>query len=103
MKKLDLFKSLSDPTRRKIINLLIISGGLSINSISDNFEMSRQAVSKHLTILEKTGLMEVSKHGRERLCQINLDKLHEMNTWISKYEKFWTGKLDDLERFLEDD
>jgi DNA-binding transcriptional ArsR family regulator len=96
----DVFQAISDPTRREIIDLLN-GKTMNLNSIAENFETSRPAISKHIRILSECGLIVIKKNGRERYCEARLEKLKEVNTWTEKYSRFWDGKIADLKNFLE--
>ncbi|MCE3294886.1 MAG: transcriptional regulator, ArsR family [Crocinitomicaceae bacterium] len=96
----DVFQAISDPTRREIINL-VSAKPLNLNSIADNFTISRPAISQHIKILSECGLILVVQKGRERYCEAKLDKLKEVSDWIEKYTVFWNNKLDALGQFLE--
>ena len=95
----DVFQAIADPTRRVIIGM-IAEGPVNVNTIADKFDMTRQAVSLHLKILNECGLLNFTQQGRERICEARLDKLSEVNEWVEKYKKFWTGKLNALDNFL---
>lgn len=97
----DVFQAIADPTRREIINLIAFKA-LNLNSIAENFEMSRSAVSQHIKILTECGLVAIKKDGRERFCEVRFQKLHEVSDWIEKYRIFWTNKLDALEVHLSE-
>ena len=97
----DVFQAIADPHRREIINLLA-SKRLTLNGVAENFSISRPAVSKHIKILSECGLVEISQQGRERYCQIKLEKLGEVSSWIEQYRKFWEEKFDALEKYLEE-
>ena len=97
-----IFKSIADPTRREIFNLLIVaSTALSITQIADHFDISRQGVTKHLKVLQQAGLLEISTQGRERYCLANAGPLKEVRDWVMHYEQFWDDKLQRLGKFLE--
>ena len=96
----DVFQAISDPTRREIIDLLN-GKTMNLNSIAENFETSRPAISKHIRILSECGLIVIKKNGRERYCEARLEKLKEVNTWTEKYSRFWDGKIADLKNFLD--
>jgi Predicted transcriptional regulators len=96
----DVFQAIADPTRRQIIGLLA-NKTLTLNGVAENFNISRPAISKHIKILTECGLVAITKQGRERVCDVNLNRLKEVNDWVSQYRAFWTKKLDDLEEFLE--
>jgi DNA-binding transcriptional ArsR family regulator len=95
----DVFQAIADPTRREIINL-IAHRSLNLNSVAENFDVSRPAISKHIKILTECGLIVIKQAGRERYCEANLKPLNEVSDWVEKYRVFWTSKLDALENFL---
>jgi DNA-binding transcriptional ArsR family regulator len=95
----DVFQAIADPTRRSIINLLAHQS-LNLNAVAENFEASRPAISKHIKILTECGLITINQKGRERYCEIKLDKLREVSDFIEQYKTFWAGKLDALEIHL---
>ena len=95
----DSFQAIADPTRRAIIQMLA-SRPMNLNAVAENFDISRPAISKQIKILTECGLIRIRQQGRERVCEIQFQKLEEVSDWIEKYRIFWTRKLDDLERFL---
>jgi DNA-binding transcriptional ArsR family regulator len=96
---LDVFQVIADPSRRQILQLLT-KDSYNINSISENFEMSRPAVSKHVKILETAGFVSIRVIGRERFCILNQDGFNEIRNWINHFDKFWNNKLKKLEAVL---
>jgi DNA-binding transcriptional ArsR family regulator len=98
----DVFQAIADPNRRAIINLLA-GQKLTLNGVADRFDVSRPAISKHIKILTECGLITIKQQGRERYCEAQLDKLREVSDWAEQYRKFWTGKLDALGDFLDND
>lgn len=97
----DVFQAIADPTRREIINL-IAHKSLNLNSVAENFQVSRPAISKHIKILMECGLLVINQQGRERYCEAKLEKLNEVSDWVEQYRKFWNAKLDALEIYLEE-
>ena len=97
-----LFKAIADPTRRDIFHALVIAtSALSITQISNQFEMTRQGVTKHIKTLEEAGLVYINTQGRERFCNANPKELEEVNKWIQFYSQFWDDKLKGLEDYLD--
>lgn len=96
----DVFQAIADPTRREIISLLAHQS-LNLNSIAENFDISRPAISKHVRILAECGMVAVRTKGRERYCRVDLEKLKEVAAWVEKYKRFWAGRLDTLQSLLE--
>ena len=92
-----LFKAIADPTRRDIFHALVItSTALSITQISNQFEMTRQGVTKHIKTLADAGLVSINTQGRERFCNAEPKELQEVNQWLKFYEQFWDDQLRDL-------
>ena len=96
----DPWQALADPTRRKIIEVLS-TGDQTVNTIAQQFDISRPAISKQLKILEESTLIEINSTGRERICSLSLQPLEEIADWIKMYEGFWLSKLDKLDRHLK--
>jgi len=96
------FKAIADPTRREILALLVgAETPLPITTITERFETTRQAVTKHIKILNSAGLIEIRKKGRERYCNINPVPLKEVYEWVALYREFWGTQLPVLGRILE--
>jgi DNA-binding transcriptional ArsR family regulator len=95
----DVFQAIADPTRREIINV-IAHRSMNLNTVADQFDISRPAISKHIKILTQCGLITIKQIGRERYCEARLQKLNEVSQWIEQYRAFWNNKLDALEEFL---
>ena len=95
----DVFQAIADPTRREIIHV-VARKPLNLNAVAETFDISRQAVSKHIKILTECGLIVVRQQGRERFCEARLDSLQEVSAWIEQYRTFWSNKLDALEKHL---
>lgn len=95
----DVFQAIADPTRREIIHV-IARKPLNLNAVAETFDISRQAVSKHIKILTECGLIVVRRQGRERFCEPRLESLQEVSAWIEQYRTFWSNKLDALEKHL---
>ncbi|MBC3758171.1 helix-turn-helix transcriptional regulator [Hyunsoonleella sp. SJ7] len=97
-----LFKAIADPTRRDIFQALVIAtSALSITQISNQFDMTRQGVTKHIKTLEEAGLVYIEAQGRERFCNANPKELQEVNKWLKFYEQFWDDKLNKLGDYLD--
>ena len=96
----DVFQAIADPTRRQII-ALIAKQPLNLNSVAEKFDMSRQAVSLHVKILEECGLIMLKQQGRERYCEARLEKLGEVSEWVEQYKQHFEQKLDSLEKYLD--
>lgn len=90
------FQALSDPTRRAILDRLA-KGEATVSRLSRPFSLSLAAVSKHLGVLERAGLVTRVARGRERVCRINPAALENAWDWLRFHERFWTDRLDALE------
>ena len=98
-----ILKAIADPTRREIFHALVVaSTALPITQISNQFDISRQGVTKHIKTLEEAGLVQISNKGRERFCYADAQPLQEVNKWLKIYEKFWDDALDNLGSYLDD-
>ncbi len=96
----DVYQAIADPTRRAIINM-IASQPHNVNTIAENFDVSRQAISLHIQILIDCGLIKVKQQGRDRFCEAQLDQLSEVSMWVDQYRRHWENKLDALEKYVE--
>jgi DNA-binding transcriptional ArsR family regulator len=100
MSNLDLaFAALSDPTRRRIVARLA-RGRTRVTDLALPFDMSLNAVSKHLKVLERSGLVKRERLGREHWLQLRAAPLREVVRWANQYERFWNERLDALGEFL---
>ena len=95
----DVFQVIADPSRRQMMQLLS-KDSMTINSLAENFDMSRPAVSKHLKIMYNAGFITIKDIGRERYCTLKQDGFKELQDFIDYFDKFWTGKLKKLETIL---
>lgn len=93
------FHALSDSTRRAILARLAI-GEAVVTELAEPFDMSLPAISKHLTVLEKAGLLQRHKDGRIRRCELNAEPLETASEWITYYEQFWNAQLNSLADYL---
>jgi DNA-binding transcriptional ArsR family regulator len=96
----DVFQAIADPTRRAIIGM-IAQQPVNVNTIAEQFDVSRQAISLHLKILSECGLLNIQQSGRERFCEAKLEKLNEVHEWVTQYHQLWTGRLNALKKFVE--
>jgi DNA-binding transcriptional ArsR family regulator len=97
----DVFQAIADPNRRAILGLLS-QQRLTLNGVADNFRISRPAVSRHIRILAECGLVYISQQGRERYCEVRLDKLREVSDWVEQYRQLWEQRFDHLDDILEE-
>jgi DNA-binding transcriptional ArsR family regulator len=93
------FAALADPTRRAILARLA-SGEASVTALSEPFEMSMPAISKHLKVLERAGLIVRGREAQWRPCRLEADRLKEVAEWVETYRRFWTESFDRLEDYL---
>lgn len=96
----DVFQAIADPTRRQILQLLSRKQ-LTLSGLTEHFDVSRPAISKHIRILTECGLVTIKQQGRERYCHGELGKLREVAEWLKPYQQFWNNKLDALGKFLD--
>ena len=94
------FAALADPTRRAILARLV-SGECSVTELAKPFDMSMPAVSKHLRVLERAGLIARRKEAQWRRCRIEAGPLKEVATWTERYRHIWEQRLDRLDRYLQ--
>src|SRR6476469_8631344 len=95
----DVFQAIADPTRRQIINL-ISQNSMNLNTIADNFDISRPAISQHIKILAECGIVVIRQQGRERFCEAKLETLSEVYDWVDQYRQYWNEKFNSLEKYL---
>ena len=93
------FHALGDPTRRRMLRELV-SGERTVSQLAEPFAMSLAAASKHIKALENAGLIRREVHGRTHLCRLDPGPLASAHEWLSFYERFWSDRLDILERLL---
>jgi DNA-binding transcriptional ArsR family regulator len=97
------YRALADATRREILDCLLSQGPMRATDIAARFpQISRPAVSRHVRILREAGLLEERLAGRERWQHVRPLPLREVQQWVARYERFWSGKLDELARLVED-
>jgi DNA-binding transcriptional ArsR family regulator len=94
------FAALADPTRRAILARLAL-GETSVTELAAPFEMSMPAVSKHLKVLERAGLISRSRDAQWRPCRLDAGPLKDAASWIEDYRRFWSTHVDALERYLD--
>lgn len=95
----DPFQAIADPTRRAIL-LLLASHAMTPNALAQEFNSSRQAVSKHIQILTECELVKQEQKGREIYYHINANKMKEVDKWIEQYKKVWENRFDQLDKVL---
>ncbi|MFZ0731545.1 MAG: metalloregulator ArsR/SmtB family transcription factor [Candidatus Sulfotelmatobacter sp.] len=94
------FAALADPTRRAILGRLSL-GETSVTELARPFEMSMPAVSKHLKVLERAGLISRGREAQWRPCRLDAGPLKDAASWIDEYRRFWSAHVDALERHLD--
>jgi DNA-binding transcriptional ArsR family regulator len=94
------FSALADPTRRAILARLAL-GESSVTDLAAPFEMSMPAVSKHLRVLERAGLVERSRDAQFRPCRLRADPLQQAAGWLEHYRQFWEQSFDRLDEYLQ--
>lgn len=95
------FSALSDPTRRAILARLA-TGETTVTELAEPFEMSMPAISKHLKVLERAGLITRGREAQWRPCKLEASRLKEASDWLERYRQFWEQSLDRLESYLEE-
>ena len=96
------FAALADPTRRTILSMLL-EDDMAVTDVAEPFEMSLAAISKHLTILTRAGLIAQEKRGRVRWCKLEPDAMRAASVWMQGFGQFEPVNLDAFERFLEEE
>jgi len=95
----DIFQAIADPTRRAIIALIALHA-MTPNAIAENFNTTRQAVSKHLRILTECELVKQEYQGREIYYSLEIDKMKEIDKWLEQYRKIWENRFNQLDKVL---
>ena len=96
-----IFQALADPTRRSVVDRLS-RGAATVSELAEPFDMALPSFVQHLRVLEDCGLVQSEKVGRVRTCQMVTGALSPAEQWIAERRKLWEGRLDALERYLED-
>jgi DNA-binding transcriptional ArsR family regulator len=96
----DVFHAVADPTRRAILDRLR-RGSAPVNELASGFRVSRPAISKHLRVLRTARLVRESREGRQRIYQLEPDRIAEIAKWVEQYRVFWEGNVASLKRHLE--
>ncbi len=93
------FSAVADPTRRAILQTLAAKPA-TIGEIARPFPVSLNAISKHVMVLERAGLVQREVHGREHLCSLNPRPLEDATSWLEHYRQFWEVRMESLERYV---
>ncbi len=97
--KRDIFQAIADPTRRAIL-VLIAAQALTPNALAEEFDMTRQAVSKHIKVLKECDLISQKQEGREIYYQLKIEKMKEVDVWIEQFRKIWETRFSQLDEVL---
>jgi DNA-binding transcriptional ArsR family regulator len=95
----DIFQAIADPTRRAIIILLALQA-MTPNAIAENFNTTRQSVSKHLRILTECELVKQKQQGREIYYSLEIQKMTEIDKWLNQFRKIWETQFNQLDKVL---
>lgn len=94
------FSALADPTRRAILARLV-HGDVTVTELAEPFSMSLPAVSKHLKVLERAGLISRGREAQWRPCRLELHALEEVDRWLAEYRRLWEERFDRLDGYLQ--
>lgn len=97
--KQDIFQAIADPTRRAILTLIAVQA-LTPTAMADKFDMSRQAVSKHIKVLQECELIHPTQSGREIYYHFNPKKMQEFDGWLDQFRKTWETQFNQLDNIL---
>jgi DNA-binding transcriptional ArsR family regulator len=97
--KQDIFQAIADPTRRAILALIAFQA-LTPNAMAEKFDMSRQAVSKHIKVLQECELIKPEPSGREIYYHLNPKKMQELDNWLAQFRKTWETRFNQLDKVL---
>ncbi len=95
----DIFQAIADPTRRAIIALIALQA-MTPNAIAENFDSTRQAISKHLRILTECDLVKQTYQGREIYYSLEIEKMKEIDKWLNQFRKIWETRFNQLDKIL---
>ena len=95
----DVFQAIADPTRRAILSLIALQA-MTPNAIAEHFNSTRQAVSKHIKILAECQLLQQEQQGREIYYSLQIEKMKEIDKWLSQYRKIWETRFNQLDNVL---
>ncbi|WP_420386703.1 ArsR/SmtB family transcription factor [Roseivirga sp.] len=97
----DIFQAIADPTRRQIL-MSLTQERKRVNTLAEQFDMTRQAVSLHVKFLKECGVISIEQEGRERYCQLEVDRLTDVADWIEPFRKLWNNRLDRMDNLLNE-
>jgi DNA-binding transcriptional ArsR family regulator len=95
----DIFQAIADPTRRAIITLIALQA-MTPGAIADNFDTTRQSISKHLRILTECELIKPEQQGREIYYSLEIEKMKEIDQWLDQFRKIWESRFNRLDKIL---
>jgi DNA-binding transcriptional ArsR family regulator len=95
----DIFQAIADPTRRSIITLIALHA-MTPNAIANNFQITRQSVSKHLRILTECELVKQEQKGREIYYSLEIEKMKEIDKWLNQFRQIWETQFNQLDKVL---
>lgn len=95
----DIFQAIADPTRRAIL-VLIAAQAMTPNAIAEHFDMTRQAISKHLRILTECDLVKQEHQGREIYYQLEIERIKEVDEWVDQFRVIWESRFNQLDKLL---
>ena len=96
----DVFQAIADPTRRAIITLVALQA-MTPNAIAEHFDTSRQAISKHIRVLNECEILNHAQEGREIYYSLAVEKMKEVDSWINQFRVMWEQRFDNLDKLLE--
>lgn len=97
--KRDVFQAIADPTRRTIL-MMIAAQAMTPNALAESFDFTRQAVSKHIKILQECEIVESKKVGREIYYQLVPSKMKQIDVWLTQFKQYWEDKFSQLDEVL---
>jgi len=97
----DVFNAIAEPRRREIVELLARRGALAVGTLVITMGLPQPAVSKHLGVLRKVGVVAVSKQGKQRVYSLQAEKLKSVHDWVKAFESLWTHQLDRIKELAE--
>ncbi|MDH3263969.1 MAG: metalloregulator ArsR/SmtB family transcription factor [Paracoccaceae bacterium] len=99
----DILKAASDPTRRRILTLLVQEGPMRVTDLAGHFEMSLNAVSKHIKVLERSRLVARARAWRDHVISAELDELKEIDRWFGALRSVWDTRLEALDKIINEE
>ncbi len=97
----DVFQALADPTRRAIL-ISLQKESLNVNTIAEQFDMTRQAVSHHVKYLKECGVITIQQQGRQRFCRLEAQELAKVDDWLAPFKELWTNRFKELDGLLNE-